>query len=147
MGAYIISSRIKTMKKYFIYLVFGLLISLSSCKKRICGFDESQPIYLGKWKWVETSGGFAGSIETPASTGKEIYYEFLQNGSYIKTVNDIIIEEGKFQISTQNCIHQNRVMPTIQFESQTELTIETNNTNTLYLADENADGFTYKYTK
>jgi hypothetical protein len=35
---------------------------------------------IGKWRWVETSGGFAGTISTPVSEGKTIKIEFTAKG-------------------------------------------------------------------
>ncbi|NJO88248.1 MAG: hypothetical protein HC831_04200 [Chloroflexia bacterium] len=59
-----------------IYLVFafiGLFMSYSKNAK-----TQVQTEIIGRWTWVETSGGFAGGITTPETTGNQITIEFTR---------------------------------------------------------------------
>jgi hypothetical protein len=53
--------------------LFGLL--LFSCGDENPNLDNSNKL-LGKWDWVESTGGLAGMIYTPKSTGNSKMLEF-----------------------------------------------------------------------
>ncbi len=131
------------MKSYLILAIFFLL---ASCQKRRCYFGEEN--YLqGKWKWEETSGGIAGIVTTPASTGDEIYLELLNDGTYIFSKNKIVAQQGTYSAGAQFCYHTNTTKPCITLDNTQVLTIEMNDAHNLYLAEEYADGLNYKYSK
>jgi hypothetical protein len=63
------------MKKFlFLFLTLGFLISCSTTSD-----NDSADQIIGEWVWIESSGGIAGSTETPQSTEKEITLEISNN--------------------------------------------------------------------
>ena len=100
---------------------------------------------VGKWKWIESSGGINGRIENPTTTGKSILLEFTD--STIKTYeNGFLKAEEKFQIQSQNSIFggQREMIITGSNEFRQSYKIESDN---LYLNDECTDCFQSKYIK
>ncbi len=100
---------------------------------------------VGKWKWIESSGGINGRIENPTTTGKSILIEFTD--STIKTYeNGLLKAEEKFQIQSQNSIFggQKEMIISGSNEFKQSYKIESDN---LYLNDECYDCFQSKYTK
>ncbi|WP_310595055.1 hypothetical protein [Flavobacterium sp.] len=100
---------------------------------------------VGKWKWIESSGGINGRIENPTTTGKSILLEFTD--STIKTYeNGLLKAEEKFQIQSQNSIFggQREMIITGSNEFRQSYKIESDN---LYLNDECTDCFQSKYIK
>jgi len=56
---------------------------------------------VGKWKWIESSGGIDGRIENPTTTGKSILIEF--SDSTIKTyvqIPVILTTQFQFKVTT-----------------------------------------------
>ncbi len=61
--------------KNFIFI--SIIILFLGCSEEDDTTIQSQ--LIGKWKWVESSGGIAGTTENPQSTGKDITVEFTSN--------------------------------------------------------------------
>jgi hypothetical protein len=55
---------------------FLFILFITSC----CFSQTNAKKLIGKWRWIETSGGFAGAISTPESEGKTIKIEFTSKG-------------------------------------------------------------------
>ncbi len=132
--------------KTIMYLLFASFLFLSACKKSHCGFGEPSGI-MGKWKWVETSGGFGGVIETPANTGNDISLELLADGTYTMSRNKVMPQLGNYALVSQFCYHKNQAQTALKLDNNDAMTIESLNTDSLVLSDEYADGFTYTYTR
>jgi hypothetical protein len=75
----------KQMKQ--IYYLLLLLIFIIGCEKdSYDGFYEYD--IIGKWKWVESCGGFSGDCWYPTLNHRE-QVEFTSSHQYIRTINGI----------------------------------------------------------
>ena len=70
------------MKKFiFLLMTLSFLISCSTTTD-----TDSTDQIIGEWVWIESSGGIAGTTETPESTEKEIILQ-ISNNSVKQFVN------------------------------------------------------------
>jgi hypothetical protein len=53
---------------------------------------------IGNWRWIETSGGFAGSITTPQSENKEIKIQFSAKGIHTEWENGKVIYSRPYSV-------------------------------------------------
>ena len=65
--------------KKTIAMFLMLLASMSSCRKDIHVPNSKFDQLFGTWRWVSSSGGFAGTTQT-AEDGKNKTLEFRKNG-------------------------------------------------------------------
>lgn len=87
------------MKKYFLILVIAFFSSCNS-DDALVGTEKS---LQGRWSWTGSTGGIAGTTDTPKSTDKVIYLEF--SGANFKTyVNGKLTTESPFTIKTQKSV-------------------------------------------
>lgn len=108
------SDQFSAAKTFFALVLSGLLVG--SCQKKsdanepeilsVCPAGNtvttttvgSQKI-LGAWQWVQdelTRRGAGTSYQTPASTGKNLRFEFRDNGSYQVIENAAVSEYGTY---------------------------------------------------
>jgi len=130
------------MKNLILLLVTLFLASCNNDSE----IEKSNSI-VGKWKWIESSGGIDGRLENPTTTGKSIVLEFTE--STIKTYeNGLLKSEGNYKIQLQNSIlggqREMIIIGNGPNEFKRSYEIESNN---LYLSDECYDCFQSKYIK
>ncbi len=66
------------MKKVLGLLCILLLVT-SACRKKYDFPDPSLKKIIGKWNWIQTSGGFTGATVFPAADGSNaLSYEFTE---------------------------------------------------------------------
>lgn len=126
--------------------VTPLVVASASACAQGTGPDSFDRI-LGRWDWVESSGGIAGVTQTPASTGHSMLLQFLpvgqvrlfEDGALVRTVTYSALEDasGDFVDVAYN-------PPLMGFASQTA-TFPTD--GELVLTDPCCDGFTYRYVR
>ena len=87
------------MKKYFLILVIMIFSSCSSADSEV----TTQKTLEGKWSWIGSSGGIAGTYETPESTNKVINLEF-SGSTFKKYINGKLDTESAFTIKTEKSI-------------------------------------------
>nr|WP_199002444.1 hypothetical protein [Flavobacterium sp. ASV13] len=132
------------MKKKLLLLV---LIIMSSCSNNDA-INSTKKSLQGKWNWVSSSGGFAGTTETPKSTNKVIYIEF-SGSSYKKYIDEQLAFDYPFEIKTQKSIFggerpmivstdSSKYFPAMSFEFQN---------NELHLSEECYDCFGSVYVR
>ena len=78
-----------------------LLFSIISCSTHMN--DNENNTIIGKWTWVESSGGIAGITTTPQSSGKSIQLE-ISNTKVKKYVDGILVLESSYSIQTGTSI-------------------------------------------
>jgi hypothetical protein len=83
-------------------LLFFVFIILTSCSSEDLNASKRKSLE-GKWNWVQSSGGFAGTTNTPESTNQVIYIEFSGN-SFKKYINGTMSADYTFVIKTQKSI-------------------------------------------
>ena len=122
-GCFLGNNKTNNMKS--IYTPFILLIVLFSslffgCKKESTEIDfpNSQSKQLiGSWKWVESSGGFAGNIINPTTEGYAKQMEFSENGKHyeFKEGEKMVIRNYEFE--EKKSIHNSQIEYMIKFRS------------------------------
>ena len=133
-------SKIKMMRKITSLLV--LLFTIISCSNHRSD-DDTNPI-IGKWNWVESSGGITGSTTTPKSTGKSIRLEI--SSTTIKRYTDGVLNlESSYSIQTATSIFGGE-RKLIIYENDSKQSF-TRTGNELLLNDECYDCYLSRYVK
>ncbi len=106
----------------------------------------TQDLLEGDWTWVESSGGIAGEIRTPASTGETMSLRFLGADSVEVTRNGALVGVTTYQLrpaddGTATVIEY--VQAIFGFGSQ-ELSVKQ---DVLLLIDGCCDGFAYRFER
>lgn len=73
------------------FLIIILFITLSAQA-------QNAKKLIGKWRWIETSGGFAGAITTPESEGKNIKIEFTKKGMHCEWEEKKLIYSRPYKV-------------------------------------------------
>jgi hypothetical protein len=124
-----------------IAIVFSILCLFCACTK------DNNGTLTGKWEWVKSSGGISGRIQTPASTGKNVYLEISSNR--IKSFeNGNLVLDYEYSIQTKKSLLTN---------VEQEMIVDNQNNNipqtfivkgtTLYLNDECFDCYQSVYLR
>jgi hypothetical protein len=122
-------------------LLFVLAVVLLSCESAV----EPDSRLLDSWQWVSSSGGFAGTMETPASTGEEVMIEFTAK-KFRKYVNGSLTEELGYKVKLEESIYSTEPEEVINYSNgwrQSYLIKD----DTLYLSDQCYDCYGYIYVK
>jgi hypothetical protein len=120
-----------------------ILITLIGCSQDDKINIKSQ--LLGKWKWVESSGGIDGRTETPESTGTAVTIEFTVS-SMRKFVNGHLESEVDYEIISGPSIRTIEDTELIVYENGIEQSVELNG-NYLVLYEDCYDCFQHNYIK
>lgn len=87
------------MKKIiFLLMALSCLISCSTTTDH----DSADQI-IGEWVWIESSGGLAGTTETPESTEKEIRLQ-ISNNSIKQFINGTLESDRTYKIETRESV-------------------------------------------
>lgn len=137
------------MKALKYYKGIGLLFLLTVLAS--CSVESSNTVVdknlIGTWSWISSSGGIAGTTNTPETTGKNIVLKFTSGGKYFYYTNGIISSEGTYIFSTQKSIVDHTSKKSIVFSADGEMVIEKNDNTNLYLSENYYDGFGSYYLK
>ena len=80
-------------KKYYLLLAFGVITAITFS----CGHHAGSGKIEGKWKWVKSTGGFAGQTLTPRSEGYEKHIDI--NGSdYAEYRDDSLLYKVPYKL-------------------------------------------------
>jgi hypothetical protein len=135
--------------KLFNYLKgFGLLFLVTIIIS--CSDNDDNSVdknLIGTWSWVSSSGGIAGTTNTPATTGKNIDLKITSDNKYFYYTNGIISSQGTYQFSTQKSIVDGTNKTSIVFSADGERIIDKIDSSNLYLSDNYYDGFGSYYIK
>jgi hypothetical protein len=133
-----------TMKKLFTLSIIAMLFI--SCGKINTPNAESEKLF-GKWRFVSSSGGFAGTGNTSYSSND--LYEYKENGTFSHYQGNQLIDQSSFSLqlgpsifsqTDQLLIHYGGISPQL---SQSFVIHQ----DTLYLSEEVYDGFQYVFVK
>jgi hypothetical protein len=130
------------MKHLILFVLFSLSAVVSSCSKNEDTSDLSS--IAGKWKWIESKGGFAGGTKTPASTGKIINLQ-ISNTQVKKYENGILIAAHAYTIESLPSIFGGE-KPTLVYDNNEKQSYEIIG-NQLNLNDECHDCYVSKFVK
>jgi len=103
---------------------------------------------FGKWQWVESSGGFAGKITTPAKAGYSERIEFSNEGIYHKFKNDSLIDRKSFSFSQKTSIQTGKPAWVLSLnEGSIPMAVSFSGQDTLMLNEQVHDGFSHTYVR
>lgn len=129
------------------YLVFFVLMILTSCSSENPQ-SSAQKALEGRWNWVQSSGGFAGTTTTPESTNQVIYIEF-SGSTFKKYINGKLASDHTFEIKTDKSIfggEKPMLVSTSQIKYFSPMSFEIKD-DKLYLNEECYDCFGSVYVR
>lgn len=100
---------------------------------------------IGKWEWIESSGGITGVILTPGSEGVQVTIEFNGN-TYRKYVDGNLETEKTYKIEKGSSIFKTENVDLIIYEDNWKQSFQLHG-DTLFLYDECYDCFLNEYHK
>jgi hypothetical protein len=128
---------------------FGLLFLITiitSCSDQNTNTGVEKNL-IGTWSWVSSSGGIAGTTNSPASTGKNIDLKFTSDNKYFYYTNGVISSQGTYKLSTEKSIVDGTNKSSIVFSDDGERVIDKIDNTNLYLSDNYYDGFSSSYIR
>ena len=87
------------MKLKLAVVIASFLFLAEKCSREIQLPDPELKKIFGKWEWVQTSGGFAGKIITPAKAGYTEEIEFTKDGLFNKFKSGAIVDRKKYSVT------------------------------------------------
>jgi hypothetical protein len=69
-------------QKHWTIAIVALSFCFTTCRKDISVPSTDLDKLFGTWNWIQSSGGFAGQINSPATSGYSQTIEFNKNGIY-----------------------------------------------------------------
>lgn len=128
------------MKSIVLYFI---LITIFGCSNE--HNEELHSKLIGKWKWIESSGGIDGRTETPKTRGNAVTIEFTR--TTMKTfVNGNLESEINYEIQVGSSITTTQKTDLIVFENGTIQSVFLEG-NSLVLFEECYDCFQHNYLK
>ena len=129
------------MKKIiFLLMILGFLNSCSTTTD-----NDSADQIIGEWVWIESSGGLAGTTETPESTEKEITLQ-ISKTSIKKFVNGILESDRHYNIERRESATFGDVREMIVYDNGFRQIFSTTG-NRLILFDDCYDCFQAEYER
>jgi len=131
--------------KFYAIVLIAFLLSLSCCS--ILGSNSNHSDIVGNWKWIKSTGGFAGHTITPDSTGySQQQLHFSKDHKFLFFQADTLVTSGQYSLSNQsgNIIINYNAATGSDLPDQW---IEFNKNDTLILKDRCADCYTSTYRR
>ena len=115
-----------------------------SCCKINTPNAESEKLF-GKWRFVSSSGGFAGTGNTSYSSND--LYEYKENGTFSHYQGNQLIDQSSFSLQLGPSITSQTDQLLIQYGTVGYKQSFQISNDTLFLSDEVFDGFQYVFVK
>lgn len=124
-------------------LLLSFISTFTFCSKNV----ESQIMseLIGKWTWVESSGGIMGKTINPLTTGNQITIEFTSE-KFIQYTNNSLELEMSYKIEKGSSIRSTEETFLIIYENGQKQSV-TLEENRLILYDECHDCYQNEYVK
>ncbi len=144
-------------QKLWVFAIVMLSFFMTTCRKDISVPNQDLDKLFTTWNWVQSTGGFAGQVTSPATTGYSQTIEFGRDGIYKRYKNGKLLDKFKFTLSEGTSIFSTGSAFLIKYE-QTGIfssndspmisqSIKFSGQDTLFLNDEVYDGYSNIYTK
>jgi hypothetical protein len=130
------------MKKTILLSLLAVLIF--GCGKINTPNAESEKLF-GKWRFVSSSGGFAGTGNTSYSSND--LYEYKENGTFSHYQGNQLIDQSSFSLQLGPSITSQTDQLLIQYGTVGYKQSFQISNDTLFLSDEVFDGFQYVFVK
>ncbi len=75
---------------------------------------------IGKWQWIESSGGFAGQITNPKTENFELQVDFTKKGIYNEWKDNKLVHCYKFSITMGNSMLSSGPTSIISYKSKAD---------------------------
>ena len=108
--------------------------------------DETSKI-IGTWEWVSSTGGIAGVIHTPITTGDSIQVVFTASGVYQRIVNGVTEIDAPYSIEKGSTIYSTEMGDIMHYTGETIVNSLVTSSDTLLLREECFDCFIHTYVK
>ncbi|MBW2369840.1 MAG: hypothetical protein JRH15_18370, partial [Deltaproteobacteria bacterium] len=102
---------------------------------------------VGTWSWVQSSGGIAGILETPESTGESRKVVFDDQGNVTYYTDNIVTLSSTYSLGESLTIFSDEPVPVVYVEGQLTLAYSFPACGELELAEDVFDGFIHLYQK
>lgn len=103
---------------------------------------------VGTWQWYETSGGFAGVIETPETTGETRQVVFEEDGTVSFYKNGNVTLTSTYTLGKEKTIFSEEPLPVLIIDSASFLyAYSFPFEDELELQENVYDGFVHNYRK
>jgi len=134
------------MNKY-IALIISILV-LASCTKENTIPSTGPSKLAGKWNWVYSCGGLAGTTYTPKTEKKTVMIEYDTNFTYRYYENDTLKHESQYHIIKDRSIFsRDSSLIIVNNLSSMRQSYAILSNDTLILRDECYDCFEHLYTR
>ena len=130
----------------FLSILFFSFLSISYIE----GISVPQPEFehlFGKWKWIESSGGFAGQTLSPSTEHYEKRIEYLRKGIYKVYKNDKKESQTKFKFKEGKSIFSRKLGYLIEYADGRIQSFKLEGKDTLYIYEECMDCYSHVYIK
>lgn len=108
----------------------------------------SEPSVIGRWEWVESTGGIAGIRQTPVSTASTWILVIGEDGILRETRTGAPPAEKSYRIEERRVLADpQRTMPALIIAGDVDRLIELPDAETLVLVENVIDGFTHRFAR
>jgi hypothetical protein len=132
-------------------ILISILILLSFAESQA---QSNAKKLIGKWNWIEASGGITGDVVTPATQGKKIRIEFTTKGTYREWENEKLVYANPFKVEKAKTSSIEKAVELIKYGSKSNQMqqriserFEFKGRDTLILIQDCPDCFTSKYVR
>lgn len=101
---------------------------------------------FGFWYWVQSSGGIAGIIETPATVGYTRIFVFDGFGSFYEFRNGILFKRTRYNVVTKPTIF-GTVSPVLEIPGYLDMVVSFPDSRSMTLTENVYDGFTLNFIR
>jgi hypothetical protein len=128
-----------------VFCVISVLAILMGCTKNTT--DITPADLVGTWEWVKTSGGIAGSTQTPQTLGYTYRVTYTKDGRYLQYDKDNkLAYDESYVISRATSMLDNKERDMVTLDASTTFSFEIRN-DSLFLYQEAYDGNNVTFVK
>ncbi len=128
-------------------ILFLLVLTLpaASCKKKD-NTGSSANYWSGNWSWVMSRGGIAGLTETPASTGRHLNYNFIDDKKLVITDNSNVTNTT-YRVDKKTSANSGALSDILTIDNVSIESVLTHYSDTMVISEDVVDGFSYFFVK
>ncbi|MDJ1473473.1 hypothetical protein [Xanthocytophaga flava] len=129
-------------------LFVAILLAFTQCSTNSVSPVEkySSTNLVGRWVWVKSTGGFAGTTYTPESTNTTMELEFTSDSHKRVYKNGQLISDLTYHIVQDTSMYTGKPGPLIEYDQEGQRVSYDFEKGDLILADECYDCFVSRYT-
>lgn len=101
---------------------------------------------FGFWYWVYSSGGIAGTTQTPATVGYTRIFAFDGAGSFFEFRNNVLFNRARYNVVIKPTIF-GTTGQVLEITGYPDMVVNFPNSGTMLLTENVFDGFTLTFTR